>query len=435
MTPLEDHFQEDINNIGKITIIPTILNVICQTTGMGFAAIARVTDSRWITCSVQDDINFGLKPGDELEIKTTICNEIRESQKVVVIDNVAESPEFHDHHTPAMYGFQSYISVPIMRKNGSFFGTLCAIDPDPNVLNTPVVLGMFDLYADLIAFHLNAIEQQKISDFKLREERGFKDALEKEVKERTQELKEYNISLEKMNKDLQAFAYISSHDLQEPLRKIQTIVSIIESSESDNLSAKGKDYFERIKNAAERMQTLINDLLAYSKTSLIEKNLEDTDLKAIIDEVKDDLYDDLQQVDGEIILKEICRIAIIPFQFRQLIYNLLSNSIKFSDAKKKLVITIDCVIENGSALQYEKLNPVTKYCHISIGDNGIGFDQKFSDRIFELFQRLNDKSEYKGTGIGLSIVKRIVENHNGYITASGIINNGATFDIYLPVKE
>jgi len=433
MTHLEDHFQDDISTIAQMHIIPTILNVICQTTGMGFAAVARVTEDRWITCGVRDDINFGLKPGDELEIKTTICNEIRESQKVVVIDHVAESPEFHDHHTPAKYGFQSYISVPITKKNGDFFGTLCAIDPNPNILNTPTVLGMFELYADLIGFHLNVIEDIKIRDVKLNEEKAFNDALEKEVKQRTQELKEYNISLEKMNKDLQAFAYISSHDLQEPLRKIQTIASIIEHSEKKNLTEKGKDYFERMKNAAERMQTLINDLLAYSRTTIAEKHFESTDLQVILDEVKEDLSEDIKNVNGIITSDQMCRANIIPFQFRQLLYNLLSNSIKFKNPDKKLIINIKSHIDFGRAFNYDKLIPNDKYCHISVNDNGIGFDPKFTDRIFELFQRLNDKSDYKGTGIGLAIVKRIVENHNGFILATSDNNNGANFDIYLPV--
>ena len=124
-------FQQDIDDIAQIPIVSRLLDVVCQTTGMGFAAIARVTEDNWITCSVRDDINFGLKPGDELEIKTTICDEIRMHQKSVVIDHVATDPNFSQHHTPLMYGFQSYISMPIIRKNGSFFGTLCAIDPKP----------------------------------------------------------------------------------------------------------------------------------------------------------------------------------------------------------------------------------------------------------------------------------------------------------------
>jgi GAF domain-containing protein len=148
-------FQNELDAIAAIPAINTILEVICRTTGMGFAAIARVTDDRWVCCAVKDDIAFGLKPGGELKVETTICDEIRGSRRLVVIDHVAEDPDFRNHHTPAMYGFQSYISQPIVMPDGSFLGTLCAIDPRPNTLNNPTVTGMFKLFAELIAFHLD----------------------------------------------------------------------------------------------------------------------------------------------------------------------------------------------------------------------------------------------------------------------------------------
>lgn len=152
---------------------------------MGFSAIARVTEDRWITCSVQDNVSFGLKPGDELEIRTTICNEIRRDKKAVIIDNVSEDDEFRYHHTPAMYGLQSYISVPIIRKDGSFFGTLCAIDPKPNDLKTFKVREMFNLFADLISFHITSIEDANKSITILKEK---DDLLEKtEVQKRKAE--------------------------------------------------------------------------------------------------------------------------------------------------------------------------------------------------------------------------------------------------------
>ncbi|RYZ44505.1 MAG: GAF domain-containing protein, partial [Sphingobacteriales bacterium] len=122
---------------------------------MGFAAVARVTDEKWIACEVRDEISFGLKPGEELLLKTTICNEIRESGDAVVINHVAQDKRFSHHHTPAMYGFQSYISVPITRRDGTFFGTLCAIDPEPRIIDTPEVSGLFTLFADLISFHMD----------------------------------------------------------------------------------------------------------------------------------------------------------------------------------------------------------------------------------------------------------------------------------------
>ena len=149
-------FQADLDVIAEIPAVATILEVICRTTGMRFAAVARVTDDRWICCASRDDIGFDLVPGGELLLETTICDEIRSSRTGVVIDNVAQDPVFRSHATPAQYGFQSYISMPITLADGSFFGTLCSIDPQPNTLNNPAVTGMFKLFAELIAFHIDA---------------------------------------------------------------------------------------------------------------------------------------------------------------------------------------------------------------------------------------------------------------------------------------
>ena len=131
MGELDYRFLNDIAAINSIEAVPSILQVVCHATGMGFAAVARVTEGRWIACSVLDQIDFGLKPGGELKVETTICHEIRQSRKGVVIDHVAEDAVYRGHHTPAIYGFQSYISMPIIWRDGSMFGTLCAIDPKP----------------------------------------------------------------------------------------------------------------------------------------------------------------------------------------------------------------------------------------------------------------------------------------------------------------
>lgn len=153
MEQAED-FQSDIAAVSRISAVPTILEVVCRSTGMRFAAIARVTENRWVACSVLDEIDFGLKPGGELKIESTICNEIRQSREPVIIDHVAQEPEWCNHATPAMYGFQSYISMPIILGDGSFFGTLCAIDPLPARIRTTATIGMFRLFAELIAKHL-----------------------------------------------------------------------------------------------------------------------------------------------------------------------------------------------------------------------------------------------------------------------------------------
>lgn len=176
MNQLPGSIQADIEDIAKIAIVPSILDVICRTTGMGFACIARVTEDKWVACSVKDDVAFGLQPGGELKLDTTICHEIRQHRQPVVIDQVANNPAYANHHTPLMYGLQSYISVPIILKDGSFFGTLCAIDPKPAQLDNPQIRGMFDCFVDLIAIHLNNIRERVVAESALAEERNCKAA-------------------------------------------------------------------------------------------------------------------------------------------------------------------------------------------------------------------------------------------------------------------
>jgi len=266
----------------------------------------------------------------------------------------------------------------------------------------------------------------------IQEQKTFAKELEKQVHNRTKELADTNIELERKNKDLESFAYISSHDLQEPLRKIQTFATRIIEKEYDALSENGKDNFRRMQGAANRMQTLIQDLLIYSKTNTTERKFENTNLKNIIDEVKEDLSEELKDKNATIEATSLCDAKIIPFQFRQLLHNLIGNALKFSVPNTPPHIKIKSEIVIGKNLNNEKLNPQNKYCHIAISDNGIGFEQQYSEKIFEVFQRLHGKNQYNGTGIGLSIVKKIVENHEGIITAKSELNKGSTFDIYIP---
>ncbi len=269
------------------------------------------------------------------------------------------------------------------------------------------------------------IEDQKI----------FTNQLEKEVKERTAQLEQKNIDLEKMNKELQSFAYISSHDLQEPLRKIQTFASRILEKEYENLSDNGKDQFVRMRKAAERMQTLIDDLLAYSHTNIDERKFEIVNLGKIMEEVKSDFAEEFQQAGATIEIGKMYDIPIIPFQFRQLLHNLISNSLKFSIPGQSPHIQINSeMVTDDIPFAKDIISHHKTYCHISVSDNGIGFDKGYSKKIFELFQRLHGREAYSGTGIGLAIVKKIIENHHGFILANGVINKGATFDIYIPAN-
>ncbi len=268
----------------------------------------------------------------------------------------------------------------------------------------------------------------------IHDQKEFTNELEKLVNDRTSELAQNVLDLGKMNKELQSFAYISSHDLQEPLRKIQTFVSLIDQTERQNLSEKGKDYFNRITTSAARMQSLISDLLAYSRTQTSERKFEEIAISRVIDEVKQDLAEEIAHKHAIVETGNMITLPVIHFQLRQLFYNLISNSLKFASPKRTCHIKIDSEIIEGSESINKNLVRGKKYCHITVADNGIGFEMQYSEKIFELFQRLQGRNEYHGTGIGLAIVKKIVENHNGVVVAQGARDKGACFDIYLPMQ-
>src|ERR1700687_5614590 len=171
MLIMKTDLSADIAAVQGIAAVPRLLEVVCRSTGMGFAAVARVTEQRWVCCAVRDEIEFGVAPGGELEVETTICHEIRQSHEAVVIDNVAEDATYCGHHTPAKYGFKNYISMPIIFSDGTVFGTLCAIDPRPARRDTPQTIGMFKLFAELIATHLEAADRLAVTEARLMSER------------------------------------------------------------------------------------------------------------------------------------------------------------------------------------------------------------------------------------------------------------------------
>jgi signal transduction histidine kinase len=253
-----------------------------------------------------------------------------------------------------------------------------------------------------------------------------------ELKNQYEEVKRHAYELQRKNKELDAFTYVSSHDLQEPLRKIETFSKMILSKELDNLSDDGKKKFERIIYSADRMRQLINSLLAFSHTDTAEKLFEDVDLTTIINEVRE-MLNELIAEKHVIIETELHGASpIIPFQFIQLMQNLITNSIKFAKPNVAPHIIIKSRIVNGKQTEEESLSHDRNYCHIIFQDNGIGFEQQFNDKIFEVFQKLHNRETYEGTGIGLAIVKKIIDNHNGLIKATGTLMEGARFDIYIP---
>ena len=265
-------------------------------------------------------------------------------------------------------------------------------------------------------------------------QKEFTEKLETQIQQRTQELL-------KINEELSQFAYVTSHDLQEPLRKVKNFISCLVNEEKETVSESGKHYLERAYSTVQRMQSLINDLLAYSRLKKGELKFERLNMNIILSHVKDDLKEAILETGAVLDAQELFEINGIPFQLRQLFNNLIGNALKFSREGINTHIVIKSETAKGKKFNdyllkdhVEKLLPKASYCHISISDNGIGFDSQYNDRIFEVFQRLHGQEQYRGTGIGLAICKKIIENHNGIITAKGKVNEGATFDIYLPVE-
>jgi PAS domain S-box-containing protein len=251
-----------------------------------------------------------------------------------------------------------------------------------------------------------------------------------------QKLKLYSDKLERSNRELQDFAQVASHDLQEPLRKILSFGDRLKTKAGESLDEDSQDYLQRMCNAAARMQTLINDLMAFSRVEIKGQPFVPTDLGVIAREVSADLETRIEQAGGRVEIEELPTIDADPMQMRQLLQNLIGNSLKYFRAGVPPVVRIYC--EKPDARRPESLDesaPARQFCEILVTDNGIGFDEKYLDRIFTVFQRLHKKGEYEGTGIGLAICRKIVDRHTGTITARSSPGQGATFVVTLPVIQ
>ena len=385
--------QDDVALIGRIESIQPILDVICRSTGMGFAAVARVNDTHWVACAVQDNIEFGLKAGDELDLQTTICDEIRQHQQAVVIDHVAIDPVFCNHKTPLMYGFQSYISAPIFRRDGTFFGTLCAIDPAPAKLNDPRVTGMFKLYSELIGFHLDVQEQLRSSEVALLNER------------QGAELREQ-------------FIAVLGHDLRNPLASLAAGTHVLRRTMQDE---KALQVLTRMDKSVLRMAGLIDNVLDFARGRLGGGFLLELDRDKLLGPELLQVVEELRaawperEINAHIDLPEP-----VPCQhsrMSQLLSNLVANAL--THGAPDLPITVRAEIVSSTFV-------------LSVENGGPPLSKALISRLFQPFFRAAAPSSQQGLGLGLFIVSEIARAHGGTMDISST-SDSTTFIFRLPM--
>lgn len=487
---------DDVAAIARIDVVPTILEVICRSTGMGFAAVARVTEDRWIACAVRDQIGFGLTPGGELVVATTICDEIRDSGQRVVIDHVSEDTRYCHHPTPARYGLQSYISVPLRRVDGRFFGTLCAIDAKPARLNTPEIVGMFELFANLIALHLDA--QERLAerertlartqllvrlDEDLRTAAGASEALRHAADLLTSAL---GVTCRFVGLPASGYADDSTESsIAIPLRRDgESMMSLVVSSHgvrewqpweldlaesvadrawhaSEKLRlARAKDDF--LATLSHELRTPLNAVLGWARLlrtgtlpveeieralGSLERNAEAQarlveDLLDMSRIVSGKLHLEQRQVDVATVVRDVidearpvaqCRkvalhAALFPpatvcgdaARLRQIVANLVSNAIKFTPAGGRVHVS---------------LRSDDQSVELTVRDTGEGIDPRFLPFVFDRFAQADGGTtrQHAGLGLGLAVVRHLVDAHHGSITvASGGAGHGTAMVVTLP---
>lgn len=247
-----------------------------------------------------------------------------------------------------------------------------------------------------------------------------------------EQLETANQELKRSNESLQQFAYVASHDLQEPLRKIMAFGDMLTEMHNNSLNPGVEDLIGRMQQSAKRMSQLIRDLLDYSRISTQKDLFAQVDLNAILTDVQSDLEVRIRDAKAAIHIDPLPTIRGSAVQLQQLFQNLLSNAIKFGRKTQTPVVQINCQLASSEQLPAD-LSPDRAYWKLTVTDNGIGFDSQYAERIFQVFQRLHAKTQFAGTGVGLAICRKVVENHNGFIQASSIQGQGATFTVWLPV--
>ncbi|MBD0272496.1 MAG: GAF domain-containing sensor histidine kinase [Acetobacteraceae bacterium] len=370
---------EDVRAVGRIDVVPSILDVVCRVTGLRFAAVARVTEVDWTACAVRDGLGFGLEPGGELRIETTFCQKIRASGDPVIIEHATEDPVFCDHPSPKMYGFESYISVPIRRPDGTFFGTLCALDKSPARLKVPQTEAMFALFAQLIGFHLDAQDRLERSEAALLDER------------RTAELREQ-------------FIAILGHDLRNPLAAVAAGASLLSGRPLDERSS---SLVASIQKSCARMAGLVGNLLDFARGRLgggvpVERVADGRRLAECLGHV----VEELRAVWPERAIRTEMTLEHPVFcdceRVGQLLSNLLANALTHGASDGPIGVRA----RSGEDGAFE----------LSVANPGGPIPTETMERLFQPFSRRVDGRPHSGLGLGLYIASEIARAHGGEIS-------------------
>ena len=384
----------DVAAVGRISAVPSLLKLVCQNTGMGFAAVARVTDGSWTACAVQDDIQFGLAPGGQLDVRTTLCREARAAREPVVIDHASRDPVYAHHHTPKLYNIESYISVPIIRPGGDYFGNLCAIDPRPMTVSDPRTVTMFKVFADLIALQLESEDHQI------------------EV--------ESALALERATADLrEQFIAVLGHDLRNPLAAVgATAELMVRSSTEPQMIALGT----RLRATARRMSKLIDDVLDFARGRLgsgmgIEA-LEVPDLASYLRDVVAEAREanPERSVTDSITIDRAVRCD--RGRMQQLLSNLLGNALTYGAADRPVRV---CAFIEDQALV------------LTVANEGEPIRPENLSRVFEPYWRPHNSKPGGGLGLGLYICAQIARAHGGELTVRSAADSGTVFEARLPI--
>jgi signal transduction histidine kinase len=369
-------FQADIDTIARIASVPLILDVICRTTGMRFAAVARVTEDRWVCLASKDLIQFGLQPGGELDVQTTICNEIRQSRAPVVIDDVESDATYCKHHTPAKYGLKSYISVPIFLSDGSFYGTLCAIDPQPAKLKDVGAVDMFRSYAELLAAHLDTAQRAVQAEASLLDARA------------TAELREQ-------------FIAVLGHDLRNPLNSFAVGLGLLQEMAAD---ARAQPVVARMQRSIERMGTLIDHVLDFARGRLgggiVLERTSDA-LEPTLRHVVDELHSAYPSSPLEFSFDVARPVSVDRNRIGQLLSNLVNNALVHGAKERPVRIQVSA--DRDFAL--------------SVSNEGAQIRPEDLPRLFAPFSRGAVRGDRKGLGLGLYIAAEIARAHGGSLEA------------------